>query len=436
MPESRVVTPIEKVLASTSKNEALRQELLDNPKAAIEKELGVVLSDGHEFVVHEDSDINTHLVLPPKNKLSAEERAEAKAGAGSLEYLKKTMYDPAPPMREMHRRSADPSLNSLDAETLATASRECILRGIDFLKTEVNDQGAWHCIRYNTANSDVPRHFERPPFISAFCVLALQRCREPQARVLCARTKKYIAETMEYPGLWRYYQHLPTDLDSSTLCSLVINSHPWIVLERNVEAIRRNTDHNGLFLTWMLDEDEPDVVATFRIEADPVVNANVIAYLGDRAETKVALQWLATMITEGTGIEGSSKWYPNSASIYYAVARAIVRVRPVLDQIIPTLADRILSLRDANGEFANVLEAVQAVSALDCVGQLKQLDVKQQISNIIDSQREDGSWPELLAFGDQTVKWGVVGQIGHAAESVTSAFCIEALERLVDSLDF
>lgn len=47
------------------------------------------------------------------------------------------------------------------------------------------------------------------------------------------------------------------------------------------------------------------------------------------------------------------------------------------------------------------------------------------------TQRDDGSWPELLAFGDQTLKFGAVGQIGHGSEAVTTAFCIEALERLV-----
>ena len=57
-----------------------------------------------------------------------------------------------------------------------------------------------------------------------------------------------------------------------------------------------------------------------------------------------------------------------------------------------------------------------------------------EAQRLIDSQREDGSWPELLAFGDQTLKWGTFGQIGHGSEAVTSAFCIEALERLVETL--
>ena len=52
----------------------------------------------------------------------------------------------------------------------------------------------------------------------------------------------------------------------------------------------------------------------------------------------------------------------------------------------------------------------------------------------MDAQRDDGSWPELLAFGDATLRWGLIGQIGHGSESVTTAFCIEALERLSQSL--
>ena len=56
------------------------------------------------------------------------------------------------------------------------------------------------------------------------------------------------------------------------------------------------------------------------------------------------------------------------------------------------------------------------------------------VESFLSSQREDGSWPELLAFGDQSLKWGAIGRIGHGSEAVTSAFCIEALERLVEVL--
>ena len=250
---------------------------------------------------------------------------------------------------------------------------------------------------------------------------------------MCAATREYLVSTIEYPGLWRYYRHLPQDLDSTTLCSLVIGTHPWIALGRNVRPILANRDEEGRFLTWMLAGDEPDVVSTFRIEADPVVNANVIAFLGDRPETRAAQRWLEALVAEG-GVEGSSKWYPDSVAIYYAVARAVIRVQPALEGLRPVLVDRILALRDENGGFGDVLQTAQAVSALYNVGSLERINVKGAVEWLLSSQREDGSWPELLAFGDQTLKWGAVGQIGHGSEALTSAFCIEALERLVEVL--
>ncbi len=410
-----------------------RARLLASPKDAIEQEFGVRLPADHEIHVHEESHDATHVVLPPPSKLSREEREAARTGAASLEFLKKTMYDPAPPIRPQGPKAKAAGGPSLAPEALAEVGRASIRRGLAFLESTIDDNGAWHCIRYNVANPDIPRHFERPPFVSALCALALQSCDEARARALCAATRAYLAGTMEYPGFWRYYRHLPRDLDSTALCSLVIGTHPWILLGRNVPGILANRDKEGRFKTWMLGKDEPDVVATFRLEADPVVNANVIAYLGDHPETRRAQRWLEALITEGN-LEGSSKWYPDTVAIYHATTRAMIRAQPALDRLRPIIADRILSLRDQQGEFGNVLQTAQAVSALYNVGKLESIDAKRQAERLMGSQREDGSWPELLAFGDQSLKWGAVGQIGHGSEAVTSAFCVEALERLVEIL--
>ncbi|MYF90389.1 MAG: hypothetical protein F4186_14305 [Boseongicola sp. SB0676_bin_33] len=265
-------------------------------------------------------------------------------------------------------------------------------------------------------------------------MLALESSAEPRARAIRSRTKAYLADTIEYPGFWRYYRHLPQDLDSTSLCSLVIGTHPWILLGRNAPRMLANRDEQGRFMTWVLAEDEPDVVSTFRIEADPVVNANVIACLGDRPETRAAQRWLESMIAEDR-LEGASKWYPDKVSTYYATTRAMIRARPALERLRPMLADRILGLRDPQGEFGNILQTAQAMAALYNVGSLERIDAEREIERFMGSQREDGSWPELLAFGDQSLKWGAVGQIGHGSESVTSAFCLEALERLVESLE-
>ena len=421
------------LVAKAASDGPFRQRLLAKPKETIETELGVTLADGQQIRVHENTDTVTHLVLPPQSRRSEEEREAARTGVASLDYLRKTMYDPAPDLRPPAEQPATVPGGSLTPEALALAGRESIRRGLAFLESVVDENGAWHCIRFSTADPDIPRHFERPAFVSAFCVLALESCGEARARAICSRTRQYLVETIEYPGLWRYYRHLPRDLDSSTLCSLVIADHPWIVLGRNVPRMLANRDEEGRFLTWLLEEGEPDVVSRFRIEADPVVNANVIAYLGDHPETRDAQAWLADLIAEGR-VEGSSKWYPDAVATYYATARAIVRAPPALEGLRPVLADAILGLRDGEEGFGNIIATAQAVSALYNIGSLENANVKRLAQRLIGSQHEDGSWPELLAFGDQTLRWGTVGQIGHGSEVVTTAFCIEALERLIEIL--
>ena len=421
------------LLSRAGEDDDFRERLLANPKETIEREFGVTMAKDHAIHVHEETYAATHVVLPPRSKFTEAEREEAKTGAASLEFLRKTMYDPAPPLRPPAVDRASTPKNATTTGELAKAGRESIRRGLVFLESTIDEKGAWHCIRFNLADPDIPRHFEKPPFVSAFCVLALECCAEARAKAMCAATKAYLANTIEYPGFWRYYRHLPQDLDSTSLCSLVIGTHPWILLGRNIPQIVANRDQEGRFMTWILEDDEPDVVSRFRLEADPVVNANVIAYLGDCPETGDAQRWLETLITDGK-LKGSSKWYPDEVAIYYATARAMIRARPGLDRLRPILADRILGLRDDKGDFGNVLQTAQAVSALDNVGCLKRIDAKRQVERFISSQHEDGSWPELLAFGDQSLKWGTVGRIGHGSEAVTSAFCIEALERLVASL--
>ena len=410
-----------------------RERLLARPRETIEEEFGVTMARDHEIHVHEESYASTHVVLPPRSKYTKAEQEEARTGAASLEFLRKTMSDPAPPLRPPAGEGESVSGFSGTPEALADAARERIRRGLVFLESAIDERGAWHCIRFNVGDPNIPRHFERPAFISAYCVLALEYCREARARSICAAARAYLADTIEYPGFWRYYRHLPQDLDSTTLSSLVIGTHPWILLERNVPRILANRDGEGRFMTWVLTEDEPDVVSRFRIEADPVVNANVIAYLGDRPETREAQRWLEALVAEGD-LAGSSKWYPDEVAIYYAIARAMGRAEPALSGLRPVLADRVLGLQDDSGDFGNVLQTAQAVSVLHEVGRLDRIDAKRQAERLLCSQREDGSWPELLAFGDQSLKWGAVGQIGHGSEAVTSAFCIEALERLVTYL--
>lgn len=57
---------MQRLLIRAVKDEAWRQELLTNPKALIERELGITIPQDMTVVVHEDTGTTVHLVLPPR----------------------------------------------------------------------------------------------------------------------------------------------------------------------------------------------------------------------------------------------------------------------------------------------------------------------------------------------------------------------------------
>ena len=72
----------EKLLIEKATNDGeFRTRLLENPRGAIEEVFGVNLPEGLSVRVHEQSDTEVHLVLPPNPRLS-EKDLELIAGGG------------------------------------------------------------------------------------------------------------------------------------------------------------------------------------------------------------------------------------------------------------------------------------------------------------------------------------------------------------------
>ncbi len=66
-------TPIqEQIIAKAMKEETFRQELLSNPKEAIERALGISIPQGVTIMVYEDTPTTLHLVLPAKVQTATE----------------------------------------------------------------------------------------------------------------------------------------------------------------------------------------------------------------------------------------------------------------------------------------------------------------------------------------------------------------------------
>jgi hypothetical protein len=77
-----------RIITHALEDEAFRQELLNNPKAAIEKELGQKLPEDFQISVLQESDKMTYLVLPfspAANQELSEEQLEAVAGGQTIQ---------------------------------------------------------------------------------------------------------------------------------------------------------------------------------------------------------------------------------------------------------------------------------------------------------------------------------------------------------------
>ena len=71
----------ERILSKAEEDGDFRARLIADPKAAIASEVGTVVPDGFDIVVHEDSATTAHLVLPPSPQLTEAELEKVVGGA-------------------------------------------------------------------------------------------------------------------------------------------------------------------------------------------------------------------------------------------------------------------------------------------------------------------------------------------------------------------
>lgn len=278
---------------------------------------------------------------------------------------------------------------------------------------------------YGNLELEGPAQEEEAPFVAALGALTLAACGDPRARSIRKRSEEFIVRSMRYPGLWRYWPHLPNDLDSLSLCSQVIASHPWILFAANLGCLRAEQDERGRFRTWIFPPTEANSV-------DSVVNANIVGYLafqGRNALGERAAAWLAGMIREGSE-DGSFHYYPDALDLYDAIARARYRGVPAFRDLGAPLAARMQARRGPDGGYGDTLRTARVLSALHLLGSPPKGEALwATLEYMLHRQQSDGSWPEHLFW--QGPPLPSPPSQGFASEMLDTASCIEALVRSI-----
>lgn len=108
------------------------------------------------------------------------------------------------------------------------------------------------------------------------------------------------------------------------------------------------------------------------------------------------------------------------------MARARSLAPPVFARLRTALTARILSCRQPEGGFGDVMRTAQALTALHRLDAGDRAEVvRPALDRLLAAQRSDGGWPECPAWLNQ---WGTT--LGFGSEALTTAYCVEALVRV------
>jgi hypothetical protein len=340
---------------------------------------------------------------------------------------------------------------------------QAVDRGVEFLRRNQRDYGEFATF----LGSDVelkksPVVFDSSAFVTSLVVYCLSHVSHPAVDGMLSKATNFLVSEREGVGLWRYYSsrnfkhsRVPPDLDDTSCISFVLKGLGK-TFPLNKEVILGNRNKEGLFGVWLkahrglilrnpglyielrklqreAEAAQPPMPEEhrgnprFRMKVDPVspqdidpvVSANVILYLGENESTAAAIRYLVGLIEHGRDLE-ANVYYPSPLALYYMMSRAHLHSAPGLGAAGVKIVDRLERLQLADGSLGVELLTGLAACTLATFAPMSQA-LCRAVSNIVDSQAQDGSWPQHSFYSGPDEFWG--------SPELTTAFCVEALSR-------
>jgi hypothetical protein len=158
-------------------------------------------------------------------------------------------------------------------------------------------------------------------------------------------------------------------------------------------------------------------------DLDPVVNANVLHYLGERPETGPIIRCLIQIIEEQTE-ETCDKYYASRFTFYYFVSRNHAAGIRAFEAVGDMIVARIKSYAHPDGVIGDHIlhTALAACALMDWADHSTVLD--DAIQAILRARDSNGGWQKFPFYYSGPSKKRVWG-----SEEITTGFCLEALSR-------
>lgn len=305
---------------------------------------------------------------------------------------------------------------------MSAPAEQAVARGVAFLRR----------VQLPTGELPVLASGKPDPAVFPTAVMAHSLSFAPAADDVRERALDFLAAEMQPEGAWKHWprshpQHafLLADLDD-TACASAVLARAGRTIPDNRALLLKNRNRHGLFRTWVLRYRHPLAMYAFftrtsakPLDADAVVNANILFYLGD--VPGVAAQLLAVLRENRE--RHCDKWYDNPFVVWYFFARSLHGISAEVSELI---AKKLAATMPSNA-----LEHALAACALHYFRR------KADVEILLAMQLPSGAWPAAPVYhGGRARKRDGTFSAPHpdtpywGSEAWTTAFAVEALARL------
>jgi hypothetical protein len=327
---------------------------------------------------------------------------------------------------------------------------------MSFLRGEQSESGRFSAsMRVATRANGAMNYSMQPdlsPFPTSHIVYSLDKSCLPGAAPMIEKAITYFRREQVADGFWRYWdrvsplnRRIPLDVDDTACISdLILRLGGKAPQNEEVLFLNRNSD--GLFYTWIIPRTRSPLRLKYwrtilgdlnykrlivywrtcssrRDDLEPVVNANALLYLGDRAETRAVINYLVEIAA--TGSEHTDKYYRDAYAFYHAASRCYAHGIEELAPLKKTIEKHLVSDSSDGRIGPTVLHTALALCACLNFG-LWNSHTDAAVSFVLKSQMPDGGWPYAPFYYDGYPS----PLIEFGGRSLTTAFCLEALARI------